>query len=196
MRISLPHWVSLCNRFINYRIISVLQYPKTLETDRLILSATDYNDTDFLIELTNTESYKKFIGYRKLHTERAARKYIRERVFRQFRSYGFCNFTVSRKEDGRKIGTCGLYHRTEHELFDLGFAFLPEFEGHGYAYEAAEKVKQFGVDTAKIENIRAFCTTDNSRSQKLLQKLGFVYKDMASLPNDPELLMMYELAVD
>lgn len=45
--------------------------------------------------------------------------------------------TVIRKLDNVKIGTCGLYDREGIDGVDIGFAFLPEYEKKGFAFENA-----------------------------------------------------------
>ena len=40
------------------------------------------------------------------------------------------------------MGTCGVYARENTDNApDIGFAFLPEFEGKGYGYESAHFMK-------------------------------------------------------
>ena len=168
------------------------KYNLLLETERLLLKPTDSDDSDFLIRLLNTPKYYEFIGDRKVRTAADVKVYMKERIFRQHRKFGFGNFTVIRKSDKEKLGTCGIYYRNVKDLFDIGFAFLPEHEGKGYAFEAAEKVRDFGMHTVKLKLLRAFTTKENVRSQKLLKKLNFEFKRMDKLPFDEEELMLFE----
>ena len=40
------------------------------------------------------------------------------------------------------MGTCGVYARENTDNApDIGFAFLPQFEGKGYGYESAHFMK-------------------------------------------------------
>ncbi|HAH25695.1 MAG TPA: GNAT family N-acetyltransferase, partial [Prolixibacteraceae bacterium] len=59
---------------------------------------------------------------------------------------GYGNFTVTRKSDRVKIGICGLFDREGLEGIDIGFAFLPEYERKGYAFESADKLKDKAFD--------------------------------------------------
>lgn len=47
---------------------------------------------------------------------------------------------VALKETGKPIGACGLLKREALDYPDLGYAFLPEFWGKGYAMEAADAI--------------------------------------------------------
>src|SRR5690606_1648345 len=102
---------------------------------------------------------------------------------------GFGNYTIIRKEDQVKIGTCGLYTREDVEGVDIGFVFLPDYEKKGYAFESADFVKKLAIEKFGINHIYAYTTKNNFSSQKLLEKLGLTHTKMTYLPNDPEELM-------
>ncbi|HSO86523.1 MAG TPA: GNAT family N-acetyltransferase, partial [Draconibacterium sp.] len=66
-----------------------------------------------------------------MHTEEDAKQYIKNKIRPQLEKLGFANYTLIRKSDGLKIGSCGLYDREGVEGIDIGFALLPAFEGLG-----------------------------------------------------------------
>jgi RimJ/RimL family protein N-acetyltransferase len=66
-------------------------------------------------------------------------------------------------------------------LWILAF-LLDEFEGNGYAYEAALKIKSVGMDDFGLKKISAITTKDNFSSQKLIEKLGLKFKNMSPFP--------------
>jgi RimJ/RimL family protein N-acetyltransferase len=57
---------------------------------------------------------------------------------------------------------------------DIGYALLKNYEGKGYAREAANAVIEWAFSTLKINSLCAITTHDNLRSISLLAKLGFV----------------------
>ena len=77
-------------------------------------------------------------------------------------------------------------------MVDIGFSLLEEFEGKGYAYEAAQKVKSIGMDDYGLKKISAITSKDNFSSQNLIKKLGLEFKNYVTLPNDDEELMYFE----
>lgn len=95
----------------------------TFETERLLLKATSKEDASFILELLNTPKWIKNIGDRNVKSLEAAQNYILERMTPQFERLGYSNYTVIRKADGAKMGTCGLYDREGLEGIDIGFAF-------------------------------------------------------------------------
>jgi ribosomal-protein-alanine N-acetyltransferase len=164
---------------------------KFFETDRLLLQPTSEEDASFLLELLNTPKWLKYIGDRNVHSVEEARSYIFQKITPQFQRLGFANYTVVRKSDGAKMGTCGLYDREGLEGVDIGFAFLPQYEGRGYALESAQKILEIGFDVFMLEKISAITTRDNIASQGLLEKLGLEFRQMIRIPGDEEELMYY-----
>ena len=90
-----------------------------------------------------------------------------------YQQQGFGLYLVEHKENHQSLGICGLLKRDHLPAPDLGFAFLTEFQQHGYAFEAASAVMQDAVQNLKLKSVLATCQTANSASIKLLTKLGF-----------------------
>lgn len=167
----------------------------TFETERLLLRKTTLDDASFIQELLNTPKWLAFIGDRNVHTIADAKAYIKSKIFSLYDKFGYGNYTVVRKLDGAKIGNCGLYNREGIDGVDIGFAFLPEYEGKGYGFESAAKVKEIAVTHLGITTIYAITRIDNKGSQKLLEKLGLTYQKMIILPDNDEELMLYKLSL-
>lgn len=165
----------------------------TLETDRLLIRPTNVNDAAFILELLNTPKWISFIGDRNLQTVEDAQNYIKDRMLPQLEKLGFSNNTVILKDGNEKIGVCGLYDREGIDGVDIGFAFLPKFEGLGYAFEASQKVIENGFSNLGINSVSAITIPENKSSQKLIEKLGLIYQGEIQIPNDDELLMLYRL---
>ncbi len=166
---------------------------KSFKTERLFLKPTSEEDAPFLLELLNMPKWIKYIGDRNVKSVEAAKEYIRNKITPQLEKLGYANYTVIRKSDGVKVGSCGLYDREGMEGIDIGFAFLPQFEKQGYAFEAANKIKEVGISDFSIKQISAITTKDNFDSQKLLEKLGFQYIEDIKLPDDDAELLLYRL---
>lgn len=166
---------------------------KTFETDRLLLKPTTEQDAHFILALLNTPKWHQFIGDRNVKTEEDARQYIHTKMLPQLKKLGFGNYTVIKKEDGSKMGTCGIYDREGLEGVDLGFAFLPEFEKQGYAFEAAQKLKEVAFSVFGLTKMKAITVHENDSSRRLLEKLGFTLAGITKIPNDEEELLLYTI---
>ncbi len=165
---------------------------KSFETERLILEPTSPKDASFIYELLNSPKWKKYIGDRNVNSVEDARVYIDTKMQPQLEKLGYSNYTVIRKTDHKKIGTCGLYDREGVEGVDIGFAFLPQYEKKGYALEAANKLKEISINEFGLVQISAITTKDNVSSQKLLEKLGLKFSKIVTMPNDNQEFLLYK----
>ena len=163
------------------------------ETERLLLKAASTEDAPFILTLFNAPNWIKYIGDRNMNTVVEAEKYIAAKMIPQQERLGFSNYVVIRKADGVKMGTCGVYDRDGLEGLDIGFAFLPEYEGQGYAYESANKMKEAARDLFGQAELKAITTHDNASSQKLLKKLGFKSEGKTKIKDDEEELLLFRL---
>ena len=167
---------------------------KMFETERLILKPTSEEDAKFFYELQNSPTWIKYIGNRNIKTIEDARKFIIKKIIPQVKKLGYSNYTIIRKSDNLKIGSCGLLHNREGfgGVVDIGFAFLPKYHKKGYAYEAASKVKNIAFDEFGIHELYALTTKDNIPSQKLLEKLELNLSGIIILPNEEEESLVYK----
>jgi RimJ/RimL family protein N-acetyltransferase len=159
---------------------------QVLETDRLIIRRLTLEDAEFIFELVNDPSWLRFIGDRGVRSLEDARNYILKGPVEMYGRLGFGLYLVALKDEGVPIGTCGLIKRDSLKDVDIGFAFLPNFRGRGYAYEAASAVLAYGKNTLGLERIVAIVSPSNDRSIKLLEKLGFQFEQRVQLSERDE----------
>lgn len=162
------------------------------ETERLIIQPVTVDDKEFIFELYNRPKFIQYIGKRGVNTVDDAENYIKNRFLPQFDRLGFGNYLLVTKDKGEKIGAVGIFEREGLDVVDIGFSLLEEFEGKGYAYESAQKVKSIGMDLFGLKKISAITSKDNFSSQKLIEKLGLQFQNYVTLPNEDEELMYYE----
>ena len=165
----------------------------SFETERLFLRPSSVEDAPFFLELMNMPKWIQNIGDRNVRDLAAAEQYIRERHLPQLEKLGYGNYVVIRKSDGVKLGSCGLYGREGLDHVDIGFAFLPAFEGYGYAYESAVRIRDAAFQEFGLSRICAITIPENTASQRLLEKLGFTFEKTTRIPNDPVELLLYGL---
>jgi RimJ/RimL family protein N-acetyltransferase len=149
------------------------------ETPRLRLRAVELGDAPFLLRLVNQSSWLRFIGDRKVHTIAEAEQYIDARMIESYRSNGYGLYVVEAKADGAALGLCGLVKRSYLEQPDIGFAFLDEHAGQGYAAESASAIIAHARTAWSQPHLLAITSHDNERSGKLLLKVGFHVVDEA-----------------
>lgn len=90
----------------------------------------------------------------------------------------------------KPIGMCGFLKRDYLEHHDIGFAFLPEYEGKGYATQATITALKYAKTHLNFKTVMAITTPDNERSVKLLKKSGFNFvKKIISADTKEELFL-------
>ncbi|MFT5964556.1 MAG: ribosomal-protein-alanine N-acetyltransferase [Flavobacterium sp.] len=169
---------------------------KTFETDRLILKPTTLADAEFIRSLYNSPKWIKFIGDRQLNTVKDAENYIQTKLMPQMERLGYGTYTIIRKSDGEKVGSCGLYDREGVNGIDIGFALLPDFEKKGYAFESVNYLKEIGFSDFKLKQISGITSKKNKASQDLLMKIGLKFEKTIILSNETEEILLYTLIQD
>ena len=162
-----------------------------LETENLKLRELTPEDAPFIVKLVNTEGWLKYIGDRNIKTDEQAIAYLENGPLKSYREHGFGLWLVETK-DHLPIGMCGLLKRDHLENPDIGFAFLPEFMGRGFAHEIATATLAFAKDVLKLKTICAITVPHNNSSIKLLEKIGMKFSNRFYFPNDKkEELLLY-----
>ncbi|WP_261319292.1 GNAT family N-acetyltransferase [Microbulbifer agarilyticus] len=163
----------------------------TITTERLRLRQLTDSDADaqFTLELLNDPDFHRYIGDRGVRTLEDARQYILRGPIAMYASHGLGMYCVELK-DGTPIGQSGLMRRAELDNVEVGFAYLPQYRGQGYALEAATAAMQWGKESLGLTRILAIATPENHASIKLLEKLGLSKEDVFIFPETNEELAL------
>jgi RimJ/RimL family protein N-acetyltransferase len=160
-------------------------------TDRLRLREFELTDSAFIVELLNSEGWLRFIGKSSVQTEEQARNYLINGPIKSYRENGYGLCMVERTEDDKPIGMCGIIKRDNLDKPDIGFAFLPEFHGKGYAFEIASATLEYAKETLNIPEIYAITVAYNEKSIKLLERIGLKFIKTIYMANDKEALLLF-----
>lgn len=164
-----------------------------LETERLILCEFSTDDAPFILELTNDESYIRFIGDRGIKTLDDAKNYLLNVPMKSYEKFGFGLYQVKTKGSGTPVGTCGLIKRPELDDVDVGYAFLAKFRGKGYATEAGQAIVEYAKTVVGLKRVVAVALPDNYASVKVLEKLGLRFEKTIVWPDDNEECSLFSL---
>ena len=137
-----------------------------------------------MLDQTTQPSWLENIGDRGIRTEADALAFIRDTLTPHHAEHGFGFWVVERKEDGVAVGMCGLISRPELDGPDLGYAFLPQFWGQGYAREAARATAAWARDELGLDRLFAIVTPGNAPSVRVLEAVGMHYVETQTLPGD------------
>ncbi|WP_183148067.1 GNAT family N-acetyltransferase [Chryseobacterium nematophagum] len=149
-----------------------------LETERLILRKFEKTDVERLFLLDSNSEVMKYIGMPPLTDIKDSQKVI-DMIQQQYLENGVGRLAVIEKNSNLLIGWSGLKLLTDeingyNQVYDLGYRFLPEFWGKGYALESAIASLNFGFTTLPIDTIYAHAHSENISSNRILSKLGFI----------------------
>lgn len=164
-----------------------------LETDRLKLSQLSFADCAFVIELLNEPSFIEYIGDREVRNVADAREYLRIGAIDSYAKHGLGLFLVTHKVTSTSLGICGLVVRDEFDHPDLGFAFLQRHWSNGYAYESSLAVLRDAKDRLGLQAVIAMADKDNASSVSLLDKLGFTFHEMVTMPGESVEVCQFKL---
>ena len=149
------------------------------------------DDADFILRLTNSEGWLRYIGDRGVRTEDDARRYLETGPMASYAAHGFGLYRVARRDTGVPIGICGLLRRATLSDVDLGFAFLPAHRGQGFAREAAAATLAYAHATLGLTRIVAIVSPENAASIRVLETLGMAQTGTVRLSADAEPVCLY-----
>lgn len=167
-----------------------------LETPRLRLRRFTPADAPFLVALLNSPGWLRYIGDRGVRTEADAIGYLERGPQASYAQHSFGLYHVARRVDGVPVGMCGLLKRDYLPDVDVGFAFLPEHCGLGYAVESAAAVIAEGRQRFGLRRIAGITMAENAGSVRVLEKLGLRFERMVTVPPKQESLCYYAKSLE
>ena len=169
-----------------------------IETERLILRPFQEDDVDRLFLLDSNPEVMKYVGQKPLTKKEQSAEVIKM-VQKQYAEKGIGRWAVIEKESNLLIGWSGLklidYEINGHQNFyEIGYRFLPEFWGKGYATESVNPFVKMGFSEFKAEKLYAYADVYNLASLNVLKKIGFKEKGTFIDDTDGVECIWYEIS--
>lgn len=171
-------------------------YPQ-IKTDRLILSAIQYQDIPKIIEYAGNKNVSiTTLNIPHPYAEKDAIFWINSA------NQGFINktqytFGIRIKSSNEFIGGMGLKINNRFNRAELGYWIAEPFWNKGYATEAAKAILQFGFESLDLNKIYATHLTENPASGKVMIKNGMIkeaeLKDHFKKENEYKSITQYRL---
>jgi RimJ/RimL family protein N-acetyltransferase len=168
---------------------------KILETGRLVLRTIEVADAPFYLELVNDPAFHEFIGDRGIRTLEAAADAIKHGPVLMQSTLGHSIYLVELKGEGTPVGMSGLIKRDTLDDVDIGYAFLPQYRGKGFAYEAAEAVLAHARRDVQLRRLVAIASPGNAASIALLTRLGLRFEQVVHLTAEDRGTNLYGIAL-
>lgn len=162
-----------------------------LQTQRLRLRWLTIEDAGLLLAAWTDPAFIKYVGDRGVRTVEAAEAEFVKGPRKLYDEFGYGPFRVSLADADQPIGLCGVFRREGLDDPDIGFVFLPEFRGHGYAGEAAQEVLRHAREDLGLKRLTAIVSSENAASIGLIKKLGLSFERMVRLPGADKDIQLY-----
>lgn len=167
-----------------------------LETERLVFREILPTDIDGMFELDSNPLVHRYLGNKPVKRREESEEMIQS-IRKQYIELGIGRWAVIEKESQFFIGWAGLKLNTEPandhvDYYDLGYRFIPEFWGKGFATEASAAIKKYGFEIMNLPVIYGLAEINNLASRKVLEKTGMQFVEFFDL--DGIQVAWYELA--
>jgi len=151
---------------------------KTLETTRLLLRHWKSSDLPLFYKINSNPIVMKHLICT-LNKEQSDNLAYRVQKELDEKPYGF--WAVELKCNQKFIGCIGLHYQDFNTHFapciEIGWRLDLPFWGQGYATEGAKYILDYGHNTLNIEEIVAYTSKNNSKSKKVMEKIGMQYDE-------------------
>ena len=151
---------------------------KTITTARLILRELEELDQEGLFDLDSRPEVHQYIGTQPLTDVNQALEVIRM-LQKQYKENGIGRWAVIDKQRQEFLGWSGLKLWKEplnglENIYELGYRFIPQYWGKGYATESAQAWVNYAFEVLKVPTLYAMTDPRNTASKRVLQKVGFI----------------------
>ncbi|AQX02464.1 GNAT family N-acetyltransferase [Elizabethkingia anophelis] len=152
-------------------------------------------DAEGLFLLDSNPEVMKYVGG-VVSTKIEQSQQMIEFIQKQYKVNGVGRLAVIEKSTNTLIGWSGLKYLTSEingmkNVYELGYRFLPEYWGKGYATETARAALNYAFNEIKTDVVYAMAVTENTGSNRVLQKLGF--EELGTFLDDSDLCYWYRL---
>ena len=146
-----------------------------LETERLILRPLALTDAEEIYANWSSDPDVARYMVWSTHTNVEITKAWLAEVEKAVDSDTDYDWGFVRKEDGKLIGSGGIYYKKERDTYTLGYNTMKDCWHQGYTSEAAAAMIKFGIEILHATHFRACHAKDNPNSGKVMEKVGFHY---------------------
>lgn len=105
--------------------------------------------------------------------------------------YGHGALMIDIKSTGTCVGQVGINHGPLFPEKELGWLLYDGFEGHGYATEAAEALRDWAFETLKLPTLVSYFDPDNHRSMAVSARLSGIRDDNAPVQDEGDVVYRY-----
>lgn len=146
-----------------------------IDTARLHLRAYTAGDVDSFTALRDDPDVARLQNWQLPWRREQSERFIAS-LSDQPTADGWWHVAVCAREGGQHIGDVCFGFTFGLRSAEIGFSFRPEFQGQGYAFEAADALVAWLFDTVAPTRIWGMLHPDNHPSAVLLERLGMRFE--------------------
>ena len=99
---------------------------------------------------------------------------------------------IDLRSTGECVGQVGINHGPLFPEKELGWLLYDGFEGHGYATEAAEALRDWAFATLNLPTLVSYFDPENHRSMAVSARLGGTQDPNAPLQDEGDVVYRYQ----
>ncbi|MFL6708597.1 MAG: GNAT family N-acetyltransferase [Massilia sp.] len=160
-----------------------------IETPRLLLRPFTIDDAEAWLPLIALPEIVRYTGETPTTTIEGAREVLRSRPLHDYAAHGFGRMACIERASGRLVGFSGLKFVAHLGEVDIGYRFLPDCWGKGYATESASVLMAAGRREHGLQRIVGQVDPANHASVRVLVKLGLRFEK--EFEDEGELIHLY-----
>ena len=162
-----------------------------MQTARLLLRQFTLDDAEAYMPLVSDPAVLRYTGEEPQQSIEAVRRILQTRPLRDYLTYGYGRMACIEKSTGRLVGFCGLKYLEDLREVDIGYRFLPETWGKGYATESASAVMNQCSKEGQLKRVVGLVEPANLASVNVLKKLGLTFERSVKLEDSESPLDLY-----
>jgi ribosomal-protein-alanine N-acetyltransferase len=154
--------------------MSAMIVPSSIETERLIIRRHIPQDFKPMRSFFSDEEATRLLDMTpEQKTEEATCSLLDAVISSYDAEEPIFAMAIVTKEGGKFVGSCGMApDDLEPGEIQIFYVILPEYQGRGFASEAAAGLVKYAFSTLGVERLVASMATENAASVKVVERLG------------------------
>ena len=151
---------------------------QTIETERLILRRFEYSDIDSALRnWIGDEKTQWDYGEPCYSTAEEVRELFDTKYIVSYSKPDYYRWAVIERDTLECIGQIAFFTLDSNNNHgEIEYVIGPAFQGRGYATEITKAVISFGFDKINLHRIEIDCRTENTASQRVIEKCGLTFE--------------------
>ncbi|MFV8827815.1 GNAT family N-acetyltransferase [Alkalihalobacterium sp. APHAB7] len=165
-----------------------------LGTERLILRKMTDQDEDHLMKIFSDPIAMQY--YTSTKTREDARKWINWNI-KNYEKHQSGLWMCELKDTGTFVGQCGIVPQIVdgQEEMEIGYLFVRDYWGEGFATEAASAVRDYGWNKLQLSRLISMIYKYNTPSIKVAERIGMVFVKETNIKDRPTFIYSVNLKV-